>query len=298
MEPKVTEQAAKRGGRSPLARLFVPAMIVIALGYLAWASVWIVEQNERGLRLRMGRVVENVPAGIHFTLPWPIESVQTLSTTKVRTMPVGFALVDQQKGLGPRDEEVQWLTGDTNIVELQATVTYTIADLAKYLYGVSEMPGGRSRGFLIRKTSEAVLTSLIGSMPIDHVLSAGKAELQRRAMTDVQILLDEIGLGVLLNNINIVEVAPPMSVVASFNNVASAKARRERMITEAHGDADRSMPRTRAEANDAIQAARIYATELLDDAKGAASSFKKLATEARAQPQITRRRLWLESMGR
>ena len=294
----MTEVRPKSSRSARLQRLALPAVALAALAYLGWASTWIVRQNERGVQLRMGRVVQQLAAGIHFTLPWPLESVRSLATTEVRTMPVGFLLVDREKGLGPRDEEVQWLTGDTNIVELQATVTYTISDPAQYLFGVSEMPDGRSRAFLIRKASEAVLTRLIGAMPIDLILSVGKVELQHSALSEVQTELDTFGLGVHLTSFNIVEVAPPMSVVAAFNDVASAKANRERVITEAHGDAKRSMPRARAKANETLQAARIYATEVTGKARGAASSFAKLAAEAQARPELTRKRLWLESMGR
>jgi len=274
------------------------AVLIVFGAYLAWGSTWTVRQNEAGVQVRFGRVVRTVPAGLHITLPWPLEKIRTVPVTEQRTMPIGFTLVDRAQGLGPRDDEVQWLTGDTNIVELQATVLYTISDPVSYLYGVSPMSDGRSRAFTIRKSCEAALTSLIAEMPIDSVLSIGKAELSRRGLAESQALLDQFELGVSVSSLNVVEVNPPLSVIAAFNDVASAKADRERLITEATGEESRLLPRARARARELEQEAETYASEVTSRARGIADGFAKLAAETEAHPDLIRSRVWHDAMER
>ena len=167
-----------------------------------------------------------------------------------------------------------------------------------YLYGVSPQSDGRTRAFTIRKVCEAVLTRLIAQMPIDQVLSVGKAELARRGLAESQALLDELGLGVRLSSLNVGEVNPPLSVISSFNDVASAKADRERTITEARGEPASALPRARARAREARQEAETYANEITSRARGVADGFQKLAAETAERPDLVRSRAWLDAMER
>lgn len=278
---------------------FLPGLLVV--GLLAWlvqGAIWRVEQNEQGVVLRFGRVSRTVGPGIQFTLPWPVESVRTVPTTEVRIMPVGFTMIEKAQGLPPRSDEVEWLTGDTNIVELQATVLYTVTDPVQYLFGVSSSDEDTSRVFLIRKVTESVLTRLMAGMEIDTILAEGQSVLKRVAATESQLLLDELGLGVSIQGINIVEISPPQSVKEFFNDFASARQDRDRLLLEAQGAAARSMPRARARANELLEQARIYSSEAVAEARGNAESFKSLAEETSSAPELTRRRLWLDTMSR
>ncbi len=279
----------------------VAALAAAALGaaaaiLLASTSVWTVSQNESGVVLRFGRAERVVPSGICMTLPWPMETLIRVATTEVRTMPIGFRLTARARGLKPTDEELQWLTGDTNIVELQATIQYTVSDPAEYLFGMADPVADEPRDFGIRKVGEAVFTALVAKRRIDDVLASGKVQLQIDAIDEVQALLDTLHLGVRVTSLNIVEVTPPAAVIGAFNDVSSAKADRERTITEARGDANRTLPVARAEANRMIRDAEIYRSDLLGRARGAARSFAELSREAASHPAVTRRRIWLEAM--
>ncbi len=278
------------------AKWFLGGGALLLVGWILWSSIWLVGQNERGVVLRFGAVARVLPSGINVTLPWPFETLVQVNTTEVRIMPIGFRLSAKARGLSPTDEEVQWLTGDTNIVDLQATIQYTVVDPAAYLFGMSDPSNGEAKEFAIRKAGEAVLTSLMAHRTIDDVLSTGKTALQHDAIGLIQELLDTLNLGVRLASLNIVEVNPPPAVIGAFNDVASAKADRERMVTEARGEAHRTLPATRAEAVRVVRNAEIYRSDLLGRAKGEAESFVRLAAEEARSPEVTRRRLWLERM--
>ncbi len=273
----------------------VAALLLIGV---IWSSSWAVGQSEQGVVLRMGGVHRVVPAGFHLTLPWPFETIQMVSTAEVRTMPVGYTMVARARGIEPTDDEQQWLTGDTNIIQMQTTVLYTVKDPAAYLFGVSDASDGRSRDFVIRKTCESVMTRHVAEMEVDDLLSSGKPALQRAVFEDAQKLLDEIGLGVLLTSVNIVDASPPKTVIDAFNDVSRAKSDRERRITEARGEANKTLPKARADANRKIKSAEIYQSKRVNRARGEAESFRKLEGEYQKAKEITRRRIWLDSMER
>ena len=274
-------------------------LIAIALvAYVVVASVWTGRQNEEGVRVRLGSPVGTVSGGLHVTLPYPIERIVRVPTTEVRSVRIGVLIEDESEAgyLEDLDEDVHWLTGDTNIVELRADVLYTITDPIAYLYGFDA--GEDEHEAVIRATSETVLTRLLASSTIESTLATGKIELSRRGMQESQVLLDDLNTGVRLSALNIVEVNPPERVMGAFNDVSSAKADRERQLAEAKGLSSSVLPRARARAGEVVQAAHSYANQLTSRATGEAESFEKLATEVAASPQASRERLWLEAMER
>lgn len=278
-----------------------------AAGWLATTTVWTVDQTHEGVVLRFGRVARRVPPGIHLTLPWPIERMERLPTSEVERMTVGYRLGTD---LPPDDDEVQWLTGDTNIAELKALVTFRRADPVGYLFGTADLlrpaagDDDREEGAtepkerILRKVTESVLTDLLARMPIDDVLSTGKAAIQREARPRVQALLDELRAGIEVSGIEVVEANPPRDVISAFQDVASAKADRERRVTEATGERARTMPRARAEADRLLRAAETYRTETLNRARGTAEGFRRLEQEIARNPEVGRVRLWLDTVRR
>lgn len=266
---------------------------VCVLDFLV-TGIRVVSQNEQGVVLRFGRVVAVRPAGIHVILPYPVETMRLVRTTEVRTMPVGFKLVDQLSGVPPTSADVQWLTGNTNIVEIQTVVQYVVRDPVQYLFRVADLSDGRRRDFVLRKIAESVLTALVAHMTVDDVLSVGKARLQEDARQAIQTRIETLGLGLQVVSVNIVENNPPPEVKAAFNDVSSARADRERMINEADGYAKELLPQARAQAQRTLQEAEIYRSKVVSTAKGAAHRFRALAAEVRAAPEVSKRRLWLE----
>jgi membrane protease subunit HflK len=272
----------------------IPALLLLALVHWIGTGIWMVNQNEQGIVLRFGRAARTVSAGIQFTLPWPCESLVRVPTTEVRTLSIGFT----QAGVQPLDEEVQWLSGDTNIIELQARVLYTVKDPVAYRFGVAASAGDRSRDGLIRQATESVLTELLATLPIDEVLAGGKTHIQLQATGQVQTLVDSFRLGVRIAAVDILQANPPVTVIAAFNDISSARADRARNINEAEGYASQLLPQSRSSANTLLQEAESYRAAMLGQARGSAESFKKLLFEVRKNPQLAKQRLWLEAVER
>ena len=273
----------------------LPLLFVAIVANAAITGVWVVQQNEQGVVLRFGRVRSILPAGMHFILPYPLETMRIVPTTEVRTMSVGFSY--EEDGLmdpAAVEEEVQWLTGDTNIVEMQTAIQYIIKSPVDYLFRVADFSDGQPREVSLRLAAESVLTSLVARMKVDDVLSSGKARIQEESRVSIQELVDAMRLGVQVVSVNIVEDNPPPAVIAAFNDVSSAKADRQRLMSVADGYAKDLLPRARAQANRIRQEAEIYRSEVVNEAHGAAQRFVSLAEQVRSSPQVSKERMWLE----
>ena len=298
MTPATTPSAGNNGSRFGL-RLrgwyLLPLLLVALVVHAAVTGVWVVQQNEQAVLLRFGRVRSILPAGMHFILPYPLETMRLVRTTEVRTMSVGFSYQeDDQLDQAALEEQVQWLTGDTNIVEMQTAIQYIIKSPVDYLFRVADFSDGQPRDVALRKAAESVLTSLVARMKVDDVLSSGKARIQEESRVQIQELVDDMGLGVQVVSVNIVEDNPPPNVIAAFNDVSSAKADRQRLMNVADGYAKDLLPRARAQANRIRQEAEIYRSEVVNAAHGAAQRFVALADQVRTSPQVSKERMWLE----
>lgn len=275
-------------------RVVVLAVVIVVAADVLFTSVWLVDRNEQGVVLRFGRVTGLRAPGIQLTLPYPFETMVRLATTEVRTMPIGFRLLATPNDARPG--ESWWLTGDTNIVDLRATLQYVVADPVAYLFDVADIAEDEPRDFALRRIGESALTPLIAHMPVDDVLSAGKARLQAEALARIQQLADDMGLGLEVIAVNIVSASPPDPVVAAFNDVSSARSDRDRMISEADGYAKDALPSARARANSAVQESEIYRSELRNESLARADRFDRLRSEVAAAPSVSRRRLLLETI--
>lgn len=284
--------AAVRAWTTPGRALACCALLVAA--YWVLTGVRVVREDEQAVVLRFGAVTRVAPAGILFTLPWPIEESLILRTAEVRTMPIGYKMTDAVQGIAPTPAEVEWVSGDKNIIDLTLTVKYVIANPVDYLYSV----GPVEADFLVRRCGEAGLTEMIARMPVDDLLTAAKALVEEETRRRTQDALDSLEAGIRVVAVNIGEVVPPSTVIAAFNDVSTAKIEKARMINEADGYAKDVLPRARAMANRAVQEAESYREETVGRARGQAASFLDLLAEARRAREITEMRLYLEAMER
>jgi membrane protease subunit HflK len=275
------------------------ALVALVVLDLALTSVRVVEQNEQGVVLRFGRVARTCPPGIQFLLPWPVETFRRVETSQ-RTLSVGIgrapAIPDDLRA----GEEAQWLTGDTNIVEIQAEIQYRVKDAVDYLFRVEDL-GNRPVDELLRPLAEAALTTLVARMEVDDVLGGAKAGLREDARRMIQEEADALGLGLLVKRVSIVSVSPPSRpryVIEAFNDVSSANADKDRCISEADGYAKDLLPVARADARRLLEEAETYRDRVVNEAKGAAERFRLLADEVAAAPEVTKRRLFLEAVER
>ncbi len=281
----------------------VTMLFALAFGSAAlWSSTYVVKPNEAGVILAFGKVTSVAPPGMHMTLPWPFGDMIRVNTSSVDRISVGFRILDRERGLQPTEDMVQWLTGDTNIVELQAVVLYTIQDPRKFLFEISDsgeegwLPLPEPQRTVVRRAADAVLTRRIARMSIDELLLEGKVELQTSAVDEIQSMLDMLDAGIHVSAVQIQSVAPPKIVIETFNDVQSARSDRERRISEADGYKLDTIPKARGIANSLEQEAETYRTEQLNRAKGVLANFDKLRDEVSRNRDVVMRQLWIDTM--
>jgi len=282
------------GGGAP--RLNLVAMLGILMPLWLLSGIFIVAPDERGIVLRFGRVVREAEPGPGYHLPWPVEQVLRPSVTQIRKEEFGFRTID----VGPParytddDTEALMVTGDENIVKLQFIVQYRIRPGASgatdYLFHV------RNPEETVRDAAEAAMREVMGRNEIDDALTEGKDRIQTDTQALLQTILDRYEAGVEIATVKLQDVDPPDQVADAFKDVISAQQDKERLINESHGYANDVVPKARGQAAQLLNEAEGYAQAKMRDAEGAAARFVALHDEYAKAKDVTRVRLYLETM--
>jgi membrane protease subunit HflK len=303
-EPKGPEDRFKGGGGSPqkppfeIPQLkipqFKPSMIlgIILLLLVVWivpGTFYFVEPDEEGVVTRFGKFHHTASPGLHFKFPSPIEHAATPKIRQVRRAEIGFRAAEGRP-LQRVPAESLMLTGDQNIIDINLVVQYRIMDSVKYLFNV------RRPHKLIRDSAETVIRGIIGSKKIDEALTTGKAEIQVLAKDQIQVLLERYDSGLQVVQIQLQDVHPPEQVEAAFKDVVSAREDKERMINEAQGYRNAVIPEARGQAAKIVREAEGYRERVIKTAEGDANRFLQQYAEYKKAPNITRKRLYLETM--
>lgn len=282
------------------ARRIILALVAAAL--LAWLSTSFatVSSGERGVVLRFGRAARVVKPGVLLKLPWPIERIERVDVELMRRMPIGYRLKDSERNIDPMPREVQWLTGDTNIIELRANVLFRVEVPIAWLYGVSDAEGEEGhRSFTLRRIGESVLSELVARTPVKDVLTPGSGGLQIRARDGIQAAADTLGLGVRVTSVEVLNTTPPLMVIQSFNRVTDARAEADRLVVEARGARLRALQDAEAIANDVASKARSFALQHEGRAQGITRRLAALNAGAGGELSLTARRgLWFDTVNR
>ncbi len=271
--------------------LFILAALIVAAGY---ASVYTVAPEETGVIQRFGRYVRLTGPGLHFKLPFGIETVGKVKTGRNFQMEFGYRTVEA--GVRSRftergfKEESLMLSGDLNVVDLQWTVQYKIGDPKDFLFQVKDVDSA------IRDMSESVMRRVVGNRLFDFVLTVGRAEIADRVKVEMQKVLDSYRTGIQVVNVKMQNVTPPEPVEAAFNEVNEAEQERESKINQAQGAYNREIPKAKGSALQTISQAEGYALERVNKAEGEAKRFLDVLKEYRQAKDVTKRRLYLESM--
>lgn len=285
--------------------LRIAPLALLGAGVLATSFVTIAN-DEQGVVERFGGPVRELLPGLHLKLPWPIESVRRTSNgQRSLQMPIGFRLVDEAAGLAPPPRMMQWLTGDSNIVELRANVLYRVADARDWLYGVSSIhsldPAARDgayegRAFALRRLGESALTELVSREDVDDVLGGGAARISADARKLVQARADALGLGVEISAVQILRRDPLASVAMAFRRVQDAEADAEQARQRNLANRDDILSRAAIERETLLSEARVDADAARQAARGRAERFLSLAREVGSVDSSQGRRLWIESV--
>lgn len=281
------------GGRGRFSPWWIVAVLLMLY---ALSGIFIVAPDERGIVLRFGRVVREADPGPGYHLPWPIEQVLKPSVTQIRKEEFGFRTIDVGPPARYRDEDVEalMLTGDENIVKLQFIVQYRVKPgengPTDYLFNV------RDQSETLRDTAEAAMREVLGRNDIDDALTEGKERIQDDAQRLLQQILDRYGIGLEVVTLQLQDVDPPDQVSDAFKDVIGAQQDKEQLINAANGYANDVVPKARGQAAQLVNEAEAYKAVKLQDASGAAQRFLALAEEYDKAKDVTRERLYLETM--
>ncbi|CAI2717296.1 FtsH protease activity modulator HflK [Nitrospina watsonii] len=265
------------------------AVLVLLALWILPSVFYFVEQDEEGVVTRFGRYERTTLPGPHFKFPSPIEHVYTPKVRQVRRTEIGFRL-NQAGQVRDFPPESLMVTGDQNIIDIDLVVQYNISDSKNFLFVV------RDQGKVVRDVAETVIRGIIGNKKIDEALTIGKAEIQIMVKEQMQLLLDGYEAGIHIINVQLQDVSPPKQVESAFKDVVSAREDKERMINEAQGYRNAVIPEARGQAAQMVRNAEGYREQTVKKSRGDAARFLSQYTAYKKAPEITRRRIYLETM--
>jgi len=258
---------------------------VIALIWLA-SGFYIVDASQRGVVLRFGKKVEVTEPGPRWHLPFPVETVEIVNLSQVRTIEVGYRDNVKNKML----KESLMLTDDENIIDIQFAVQYFLKDPADYLFN-NRMPDEN-----VRQAAETAIREVVGKSKMDFVLYEGREQVAASATKLIQEILDRYKSGILISKLTMQNAQPPEQVQAAFDDAVKAGQDRERQKNEGQAYANDVVPRARGMAARLIQESEGYKQSVIANAEGDASRFKQILVEYEKAPAVTRERMYLDMM--
>ena len=275
--------------------MIVWIVLIIALIAGLITSIYTVQAESQGVVLRFGKYLKTVEPGLRFKLPFGIEQVYVLPVRRQLKQEYGFSTpgaTNPNQFIERRGREIEksMMTGDLNAAMVEWIVQYRINDPRLYLFKVLDPEG------TLRYISESVMRTVVGDRTVDEVITIGRQEIEEEARARLEAAVKKYELGIGIDQIQLQNVNPPPPVQASFNEVNQAQQERERMINEANGEYNKEIPRSRGVADQKIQAAEGYALKRVNEALGDVARFNYRFKEFLNAPEITRSRLYLESM--
>jgi modulator of FtsH protease HflK len=263
-------------------------MFIVLLVVAVWlmSGFYIVEEGRRGVVLRLGRFLEVTMPGPRWHIPYPIESVEVVNVSGVRTVEVGYRGNPKNK----QPQEALMLTDDENIVDVQFAVQYTLKSPEEFLFN------NRNPEDNVLQAAETSIREVVGKSKMDFVLNQGRSEVAARVKVLMQQILDRYKTGINITTVNLQNVQAPEQVQASFEDVVRAGQDRERFKNEGQAYANDVVPKARGVAARLIEEANGYKQSVISTAQGDASRFRQILTEYEKAPQVTRERIYLDTM--
>ena len=266
---------------------------VIILGLWLASGFYRVLPDEQGVVLRFGKYVNQTQPGLHYHLPYPIETAVTPKVTRVNRIDVGYrSAADTGRATSVSDvpEESLMLTGDENIVDIDYSVFWIIKDAGKFLFNIQAPED------TVKSVAETAMREVIARYDIQSILTEGRAQVEIDTQEIMQEILDFYDSGISITQVQTQKADPPNQVIDAFRDVQAAKADKERAQNEAESYANDVIPRARGEAAQVLQQAEAYKREVVALAEGEASRFLSIYNEYRKAKTVTQERMYLETM--
>ncbi len=263
----------------------------LAIAIVLWLAtgVYTVGPGSQGVVRQLGREVAKTGAGLNYHLPWPFQTATVVNLAEVRRLSIGFEEVRPGQ-VQERIDEALMLTKDENIVNVHVIVQYQVRDASQFLFNVQDVPR------VLKSATEVVLRSVVGNTPIDDVLTERRAQVQDETKVLLQRLMDDYETGITVTEVKLQEVDAPQQVRDAFHEVVRAREDRDRLTREAEGYRADIVPRARGEKERTIKAAEAYKEQRILRAEGDAQNFLSVLKEYQKAPNVTRQRLYLETM--
>lgn len=271
-------------------------ILILAALIIAFTSIKTVGPEEEGVVLMLGKYNRTLQPGLNFILPAGIEIMYKIPVQRQLKQEFGFRTVQadtrSRYAAGDFGQESLMLTGDLNLADVEWVVQYRITDSYNYLFRVRDAEDA------LRDMSEAAMRKIVGDRTVNEVLTIGRQEVASTVEVLLQRMCDEYENGIRIDQVVLQDVNPPETVKPSFNAVNQAQQERETLINQAESEYNRVIPRARGEALETIQLAEAYALNRVNRATGEAERFVSVFEEYAKAPEVTKRRLYLETMER
>lgn len=290
----IREKVEKSGKKGVVLKIWTGLFVVVLFIMVIADLFYQVNAESVGVITRFGRYVETVNPGLHMKIPF-VDEVHIVETERQHKEEFGFRTVSTAGGQSqwasePYIEESLMLTGDLNVIEVHWAVQYRISDPYNYLFRVRNVKN------TLRMMTEAVMREVIGDRTVNEALTSGRVDIAVEAQKRLQELCKSYEIGLTIDQVILLDITPPDPVKPSFNLVNQAQQEKEKLINQARAEYNAEVPRAAGEAEQTIQQARGYAVARINRAEGEAARFKALVAEYKKAPEITRQRIYLESM--
>ena len=264
---------------------------ILILAVLVWllSGIYIVDPAERGVVLRFGAFQTSTTQGPHWHIPYPIESVYKVNVEQVRATEIGFRNSQNSYSGGVSSESLM-LTKDENMVDVNLAVQYKIVDAKAFLFNVYQPE------LTLSHVVQSVIRQVVGDNTMDHVLTTGRDQISQEVKTASQALLNDYGVGLMITAVTMQDAQPPIQVKASFDDVVKAREDEQRYINEARAYANDIVPKARGASQRIMAEAEAYKSQVVSKSEGEAYRFTQILTEYLKAPEVTRERLYRETL--
>lgn len=263
-------------------------IIILVLLLAAWvgSGFYIVDEGQRGVVLRFGKHVDTTLPGLRWHMPYPVEKVETVNISRVRTVEIGYRTNVRNKVL----KESLMLTDDENIVDIQFAAQYILRNPEDFLFT------NRDPEAAVLQVAETAIRQVIGKSKMDFVLYEGREQVAARTTELMQEILDRYQIGILINRVTMQNAQPPEQVQAAFDDAVKAGQDRERQRNEGQAYANDVIPRARGSASRLLEESQGYKQRVIASAEGDASRFDQVLVEYAKAPGVTRDRMYIDTV--
>ena len=276
----------------PLLNLFSPVRVMrnktgvtilvlaLLLIFYLFSGLYALDSGEHAVVLRFGKPVRSVNnPGIHIRLPFPFERVKKAHVSKVQTIMLNADSLQQE-----------CFTGDENLVFVQAMISFDVKDSFQYLFAANNVKQ------TIKASGQKILSMELAQMPVDDAMTSAKSMLRLAIRDKMQILLDQLGIGVRIISVELTDISPPLQVSSAFKAVSNARVKKQEIIRDAEGYANATVPKSRGIAAKAVLEANAYAGEILQQARSRTTAFHALLAEYQSNPKAFKQQRYTETL--